>query len=253
MLRAENIYKSFDGLQVLAGATLEVQEHESVALIGQSGGGKTVLLKHLAGLLRPDSGRVLVDGQEISKLRGRALKDLHTRFGFLFQGGALFQSMTVYDNVAFPLRETTDMEEGEIHDRVMEELERVGLLGAEQKYPAQVSGGMAKRAALARELIQEPKVMLFDEPTTGLDPIIVHSIHDLIRACQDELGLTAVIVTHEIPHIFPIVDRVAMLRDGKVLFAGTPDEIFACEDPDVREFIEGSLPPERYRVPGGGS
>ncbi|MFO7957768.1 MAG: ATP-binding cassette domain-containing protein [Candidatus Brocadiia bacterium] len=249
MIKAEELCKAFDGMEVLRGASLEVQEGEAVALIGASGGGKTVLLKHLVGLLRPDHGRVFVDGHDLCRIGGRKLQELRTRFGFLFQGGALFESMTIFDNVAFPLREKTDLTENEVHERAMRELDHVGLSGSEGKYPAQVSGGMIKRAALARALAQSPEIMLFDEPTTGLDPIIVHAIHELIESSYRRLGLTAIIVSHEIPNIFAIVDRVAMLHEGKVCFEGTPEEVMSCEDPVVRDFIRGSLPPEHLRVP----
>ena len=249
MIVAENLHKSFDGLEVLKGANLEVEKGEAVALIGQSGDGKTVLLKHLAGLLKPDKGRVLVEGRDVGKMSGKELEELRTRFGFLFQGGALFQSMTVYENVAFPLEEKTSLGDGEIHDKVEEELELVGLLGSEEKYPAEISGGMRKRAALARAMVQAPEIMFFDEPTTGLDPIIVHSTHDLIDAVHKRLGFTALIVSHAIPNIFTIVDRVALLHEGVIRFVGTPEEAIECEDPVVCDFIRGSMPPERYRMP----
>jgi phospholipid/cholesterol/gamma-HCH transport system ATP-binding protein len=242
MISAENLHKAFDGVGVLNGASLEVERGEAVALIGRSGDGKSVFLKHVAGLFRPDSGRVVIDGQDLNSASGRELRRLRTRFGFLFQGGALFQSMTVYDNIAFPLREKTHMGEGEIRERVTEELERVGLEGSEEKYPAQISGGMVKRAALARSLVQSPEIMLFDEPTTGLDPLIARAIHDLIQTVRQSLSLTAIIVTHEIPHVFDIVERVALLHEGSIRFEGTPDELMSSEDPVVREFLGATIP-----------
>ena len=241
MIQAEDVHKSFNGLKVLQGADLEVEDGEALALIGTSGEGKTVFLKHLAGFYHPDSGRILIDGQDLCRARGKELESLRERFGFLFQGGALFQSMTIYDNVAFPLREKTDLTDEEIDDRVMNQLELVDLHGAARKYPAEVSGGMAKRAALARSLVESPDIMFFDEPTTGLDPIIAHSIHDLIASVRERLGLTAIIVTHEIPAIFSVVDRVAMLHDGVVRFVGTPEELFMTEDEVVDNFIRGSM------------
>ena len=245
-IQVDEIHKTLRGQQVLRGASLEVQEGEAVAVIGISGTGKTVFLKHMAALMQPDRGHVIVKGKDMCCLRGRKLQDMRTSFGFLFQGGALFQSMTVYENVAFPLREKTNMSEDEVRETVMRELEIMDLRGSEEKHPAEVSGGMAKRVALARALVQEPEIMLFDEPTTGLDPIIVQSIHEVIDSARRRLGLTAVIVTHEIPRIFSIVDRVAMLHEGKVLFVGTPAEIFECDNEDVVEFVRGSMPPNQY-------
>lgn len=212
-----------------------------MALIGGSGQGKSILLKHIIGLLRPDHGKVLIDNQDIGKLRGRPLKRLKERFGVVFQGGALFDSLTVFDNVAFPLREKTRLSESVIRDKVRQELKRVGLSGAEKKYPAEISGGMKKRAALARGLIMNPEIVFFDEPTTGLDPLISKAIHKLIRECQKSLNFTAIVVTHEIPAIFSIVDYIAMLYNGKIVFTGTPEEIKASPDPVVHQFIHGEL------------
>jgi phospholipid/cholesterol/gamma-HCH transport system ATP-binding protein len=190
MIKVEDLYKSFDGAQILRGVSFQADKGEILALIGNSGSGKSVLLKHVAGLLRPDRGRVVVDGEDMCCLRGRKLESMRKRFGFLFQNGALFDSLTVFGNVAFPLREKTDLSEAEIKKRVLEELNQVGLNGAEEKYPAQLSGGMIKRTALARALVMRPEIMLFDEPTTGLDPIITHAIHRLIDSCHKRLGLS---------------------------------------------------------------
>lgn len=238
MIVIDKLSRSFDGFQVLDGLSLEIKQGELLALIGQSGYGKSVLLKHIAGLLRPDDGRVLVDGRDVVRLRGRALSGLRERLGFLFQGGALFDSMTVYDNVAFPLREKTRMQEKDIQNRVHAELESVGLSGAEHKFPSQLSGGMQKRAALARELISEPEIMLFDEPTTGLDPIIGKAIIKLIDDLHKKLGFTGIVVTHEIHRVFEIVDRVALLDKGSVRVQGTPKEILSSGDELVRQFLE---------------
>ncbi|MBW2101187.1 MAG: ATP-binding cassette domain-containing protein, partial [Deltaproteobacteria bacterium] len=172
MIEIREVYKSFDGNEVLRGVNLSIRKGEVVALIGGSGEGKSVLLKHIAGLMRPDRGRVVVDGKDLEGLKGRALIELRSRLGFLFQGGALFDSLTVFENVAFPLKEKTRLSDDVIRERVLKELENVGLSGAEYKYPSQISGGMVKRAALARALVSEPEIMLFDEPTTGLDPVI---------------------------------------------------------------------------------
>jgi phospholipid/cholesterol/gamma-HCH transport system ATP-binding protein len=242
MIKIEDLYKSFDGNEVLKGIFLEVKKGEAVALVGSSGGGKSVLLKHVAGLMKPDRGHVVVDGNDMSTLKGQKLANLRTRIGFLFQGGALFDSLTIYENVAFPLKEKTRLSEEMVRERVFKELEHVGLSGSEHKFPSQISGGMIKRAALARALVTEPEIMLFDEPTTGLDPLIGLSILELIDASHVRLGFTAIIVTHEIPRIFEIVNRVAMLMDGRVYAAGTPEEILASKDEVVRNFIHGRAP-----------
>jgi phospholipid/cholesterol/gamma-HCH transport system ATP-binding protein len=239
MIRVENLYKKFDGNIIFNDVSLEIKKGEIMALIGSSGAGKSVLLKHLVGLLRPDRGRVLVDGKDISRIGTRGLMRLRNRIGFLFQGGALFDSMNVFDNVAFPLREKTKLKESEIRKKVLQELELVALPGAEEKFPAQLSGGMRKRAALARALVQEPEIMFFDEPTTGLDPIRSKAIMNLIMDLHKRLKFTGLIVTHEIFKVFEIVDRVTMLNEGVIVMTGTPEEVFASRDPLVQEFIEG--------------
>ena len=239
MISIENLYKSFDGNEVIRGVSLNIERGEIMALIGKSGIGKSVILKHIAGLLRPDRGRISVMGKDVSSLGTRDLMQLRRHLGLLFQGGALFDSMTVYDNVAFPLREKTRMKEEEITRRVMNELGQVGLSEARDKYPSQLSGGMTKRVALARELIWRPKIMLFDEPTTGLDPIISNAILKLIKSIHERLNFTGVIVTHEIDHVFGIVDRVAMLHDGIIIALGKPNEILSSQDPVVKQFIRG--------------
>ena len=246
MIKIENLRKSFNGVEVLRGASLEVRERDVVALIGPSGGGKSVFLKLVAGLMPPDSGQVVFNGKDLCTLRHSELIELRGRFGFLFQNGALFDSMTVYDNVAFPLREKTRLKETEIREKVESELQQVGLADAGVKYPAQLSGGMAKRAALARALVRSPEIMLFDEPTTGLDPIIVHSIHSLIATTQKRFGYSGIIVSHAIPEIFSFVQQVAVLHEGVIRFVGTPKDIFKTNDVVVRDFIRGSLPSEPF-------
>jgi phospholipid/cholesterol/gamma-HCH transport system ATP-binding protein len=241
MIKLENLYKSFDGLDVLKGVSLQVEREEILALIGGSGHGKTVILKHVAGLMRPDRGRVEINGKDVYSLRGTELEALRGHLGFLFQSGALFSSLTVFDNVAFPLREKTRLSEREIREKVLTVLEQVGLKGAEDKYPAQISGGMIKRTALARSLMRNPEIMLFDEPTTGLDPVIAHTILDLIQLIHQELKFTGMIVSHELSRVFQIVQKVAMLHEGIVLFVGTPEEIMASQDPVVRQFITEAL------------
>ena len=241
MIEVEDLHKSFDGLQVLKGVSFRVERGEILALIGGSGHGKSVILKHVAGLIRPDRGRIRIDGNEIFHLRGRDLEQLRGRFGFLFQSGALFSSLTVFDNVAFPLREKTKLSEQEIREKVLTALDHVGLKDAEDKYPAQISGGMIKRTALARSLVRSPEIMFFDEPTTGLDPVIAHAILNLIESIHGRLRFTGIIVSHELSRVFQIVQKVAMLHEGVILTVGTPEEILSSSDPVVRQFITGSI------------
>lgn len=240
MIRIENIYKSFNGFEVLKGVSLEINRGEILALIGGSGNGKSVILKHVVGLMKPDKGHVFIDGKDICHLKGNELEELRSHFGFLFQSGALFSSFTVFDNVAFPLREKTKLSEDEIRKKVLHELELVGLSGAENKFPAELSGGMIKRTALARSLVRGPEIMIFDEPTTGLDPIIAHTILDLIKSIHQNLGFTGIIVSHELSRVFQIAHKVAMLNEGVIWAIGTPDEILSSKDPIVQQFIQGA-------------
>ena len=239
MIEIKNLYKSFGHQQVLKGVNLVINEGEVTAVIGRSGGGKSVLLKHIIRLLKPDSGSIIIKGEDITKLIGKKLDEIRSDIGVVFQGGALFDSMTVYDNVAFPLTEKTKLDKKEIHEKVMKALSDVGLQGMEYKYPAELSGGMRKRVALARALIGHPKIILFDEPTTGLDPILVRSIHKLIRDTQKQYEFTGLIISHEIPEIFEISDRVAMLHDGRIVEVGTPEEIQKSDNIVVKNFIMG--------------
>jgi len=241
MIKVEDLYKSFDGLEVLRGASFEVAKGEIIALIGMSGYGKSVLLKHVAGLIRPDRGRVLIDGSDMCCMRRKELEQMRSRFGFLFQNGALFDSLTVFENVAFPLREKTRLNEEEIRKRVMEILDQVGVSGAENKYPAQISGGMIRRAALARSLVRNPEIMFFDEPTTGLDPIIARAISNLIDSIHKRFRFTGIFVTHEIPMAFEIVQNVAMLHEGKILTVQSPQEMLSSKDPIIQQFITGCV------------
>ncbi len=240
MIQIIDLYKSFEQQQVLNGVNLTIPRGQVTAIIGRSGGGKSVLLKHLIGLMRPDSGQVLVDGIDLGRLRGKALDQVREKFGVLFQGGALFDSMTVFDNVAFPLREKTRLSEGEITQRSMQRLEAVGLADMAHKYPAELSGGMRKRAALARALVHDPEIILFDEPTTGLDPILLNSIHRLILDAHKRFGFTAVVVSHEIPEIFDIAQTVAMLDNGIIVEHNSPEAIMASANPVIRQFITGA-------------
>lgn len=240
MIEIRDLYKSFNGQEVLRGVSLRIEKGELLALIGMSGYGKSVLLKHIIGLMKPDEGQVLIGQQDICQLRGKALEQMRTHFGFLFQGGALFDSFTVFENVAFPLREKTPMKEPEISERIRFELEQVGMSGTEDKYPAELSGGMKKRVALARSLVMDPEIMLFDEPTTGLDPVTSSLIQRFIGQCHDRLGFTGIIVTHAIPRIFEIVNRVALLNEGRIAEVGTPEQIQKSTDPAVAQFISGA-------------
>ena len=235
----EDLSKSFGPKQVLNETNLLIHKGETLVVIGRSGEGKSVLLKHIVRLLEPDAGRIWVEGQEISKLRSRDLMELRKKFGFLFQGSALFDSMNICENVGLMLEEHTDWTEDQVLGRAQECLAMVGLEGAEDKLPSELSGGMKKRAGLARAIVMKPEYILYDEPTTGLDPITGDAINDLIIKGQKELGVTSVVVTHDMPSAFKIADRMAMLRRGKIVFAGTVDEIRQTDHPMVRQFIEG--------------
>jgi phospholipid/cholesterol/gamma-HCH transport system ATP-binding protein len=241
MITLRNVHKSFGAQKVLDGLNLEIPEGKITAVIGPSGEGKSVLLKHLIGLMQPDSGQVEVDGESILGLRRSELNRIREKFGMLFQNVALFDSMTVFENVAFPLQEKTDLPADEIRRRVLSALEDVGLKNIENKFPDELSGGMKKRVGLARAVVLDPRIILFDEPTTGLDPIIKRAIHQLIKDTHAKFGFTAVIVSHEIPEIFDVAQNVAMLFRGEILQYGTSEEIMNSEHPAVRQFISGSL------------
>ena len=240
--------------------SFEVKQGEFMALIGGSGCGKSLLLKLLVGLLKPDRGGVWIAGKDMSALSRKEIESLRSRIGFVFQGGALFDSMTVYDNVAFPLREKTSLGEKEIREKVMGELELVGLRDAEQKFPAQLSGGMLKRVALARALVRDPEIVLFDEPTTGLDPVVSRAVLELFGAVHQRLQLTGILVSHEIPRIFEIVQKVAMLHEGRIVAVEPPGRFCASPNQIVqkfvngkpREFVNGEKPVQCALKEGGG-
>src|SRR6266536_5800188 len=238
MIKVVDLHKTFGGQAVLKGINLELEIGKVTTIIGGSGSGKTVLLKHLNALLLPDRGSVLVDGKDITKLGERELNEVRQNFGVLFQGAALLDSMTLYDNVAFPLREKTEMSESEIRKRVEERFAQVGLAGMGYKYPAEVSGGMKKRAGLARALAMEPEIVLFDEPTTGLDPLLGKSIHQLIQKMHAAFKFTGVIVSHDIPEVFKISDQVAMLANGVIIEVGATAEFLNSSNQIVRQFIQ---------------
>ena len=238
MIRVVDLHKTFGRQHVLRGINLELETGKITTIIGGSGSGKTVLLKHLNALLLPDRGSVFVGDDDITRLSQSALNAVRQKFGVLFQGAALLDSMTVYDNVAFPLRERTKLPPGEIDKRVRDRLAQVGLAEMGYKYPAEVSGGMKKRAGLARALVTQPEIMLFDEPTTGLDPLLGKSIHQLIRKMHATFQFTGVIVSHDIPEVFRISDRIAMLADGAIIEVGTTEEFMASKNPAVRQFLQ---------------
>lgn len=239
-IELRDVRRSLGAQQVLRGVTLEVRRGESVVIIGRSGTGKSVVLKHIVGLLRPDEGDVKVEGLSVPDLTERELLTLRERMGMLFQGGALFDSLSVGENVGLPLREHTPMPEAQVEMVVREKLSLVGLDGTQEMRPSSLSGGMKKRAALARALALNPKIMLYDEPTTGLDPITADLINRLIRRLQERLGMTSIAVTHDMRSAYHIADRIAMLHEGRIHAMGTPAEIQATRDPIVRQFIEGS-------------
>ena len=241
MIQVIDVHRAFGKQQVLRGVNLRVKKGELLVIIGRSGSGKTVMLRLLIGLVRPNRGQVLIEDTDIAQLSGRRLDQVRERFGMLFQGGALFDSMSVFDNVAFPLREKTKLSEPEIAAQVQRMLESVGLGDMGYKFPAELSGGMKKRTALARALVTSPSIVLFDEPTTGLDPILVHAIHQLIKDTHGTFGYTAVIVSHEIPEVFDIATRVAVIHEGQIIAEDTPEMIRKSQDPFIQQFISGSL------------
>jgi phospholipid/cholesterol/gamma-HCH transport system ATP-binding protein len=234
-----NVHKAFGANQVLRGFTLTIPEGQTTTVIGGSGAGKSVMLKHIIGLLRPDEGDVWVDGENVSRLDQESVYRLRRNVGYVFQFAALFDSMTIADNVGLGLKRAPGMTPSQIADRVAECLHMVNMDGFEEAYPAELSGGQKKRVGLARAIATGPKYLLYDEPTTGLDPVTVAVIDDLIMRMAEELRVTGVVITHDIPSAYRISDRIAMLYDGKVRFAGTPTELRDVEDPVVKGFIEG--------------
>ena len=239
MISVRNLVKTLGTQEVLRGVNLEIQNGETCVVMGRSGGGKSVLIKHLIGLFKPTAGEVWVDGEEITKLEERKLGSLRKKIGMLFQSGALFDSMNVEENIAFPLREAGVKDAKEIHDRVAEALEMVDLAGEQKKMPENLSGGMRKRVGLARTIVSRPSCVLYDEPTTGLDPIATDSINHLIRRLQRRLSMTSVVVTHDLKTAFHTGDRIAFLHEGRIYFYGLPTELRASQDPVLVNFVEG--------------
>ncbi|MGH7932703.1 MAG: ABC transporter ATP-binding protein [Candidatus Binataceae bacterium] len=246
-IMVRQLRRRFGRQEVLRGVDLDCPRGEITTIVGPSGCGKTVLLKHLNLLLRPDSGKVIIDGIDVTRMRSRALNQVREMFGMLFQAGALFDSLSVFDNVAFPLVELTQLNREEIATRVEETLAAVGLEGMESKYPSEMSGGMQKRAALARALIRRPKILMLDEPTTGLDPTRTGSIHALVRQTQKQFKLTAVMVSHDVPQVFEISDRIAYMHGGKMALCGSVGEVMAAKNDDFQRFLAGKASGEDER------
>jgi phospholipid/cholesterol/gamma-HCH transport system ATP-binding protein len=244
MIEVRELQKSYGSNRVLDGVSFGIEKGESVVIIGRSGGGKSVLLKHLIGLLRPESGQVLIDGEDISRMNERELIRVRQRFGMLFQGAALFDSMTVAENVSFAFRRDRSLTPGEVTRKVAEALEMVDLPGTENKKPSELSGGMKKRVGLARAIIYQPEIVLYDEPTTGLDPIVSDSIDQLIIRVRERLHVTTVVVTHDMRSARRVGQRILMLHNKKIYANGTPDKIFTSADPVVKQFIDGVSDPK---------
>ena len=247
MIETRALQKSFGPQRVLNGVDLRIEKGEAVVIIGRSGGGKSILLKHLIGLLQPDAGDVLVDGESIGRLNERGLLRVRRKFGMLFQSAALFDSLNVKENVAFALRRERRLTAKEIDSKVAAALEMVDLCGTEAKMPAELSGGMRKRVGLARAIIYQPEFILYDEPTTGLDPIVADSIDKLIQRVSERLKATSIAVTHDLRSACRIGRRILMLHEGRIYFTGTPDATMKSDDPVVNQFVNGiSDPKEQY-------
>ena len=241
MIKLIGLNKSFGKQKVLDNLNFEIESNKTTVIIGRSGGGKSVLLKHIIGLIKPDSGSVLVDGEDVAKMNDRELNDIRRKFGMLFQEAALFDSMNVGENVAFPLREHSKMTREEVRNTVAERLAAVGLSGVEDKMSSELSGGMRKRVGLARAIALLPEIVLFDEPTSGLDPVMAEAINQLIKETQRNFNLTCVVISHDIESIFKIGDKIAMLYEGKIIESGTPEEIRETTNPVLKQFLTGSI------------
>jgi phospholipid/cholesterol/gamma-HCH transport system ATP-binding protein len=238
-IEIKDLHKSFGSKHILKGFSLTVEEGETLSIIGHSGAGKSVTLKTILGLIRPDRGEVWVDGKNVHALERDELYELRRQVGYVFQFAALFDSMTIRENIAMGLRRIKNMSEGEIQHRVSACLFLVNLAGAEDRNPSELSGGMQKRAGLARAIATQPKYLLYDEPTTGLDPVTTTTIDELINRMSDELSVTGIVVTHDMTSAYRISDRIAMLHEGSIRMVGTPEEIQASDDPIVKGFVEG--------------
>lgn len=241
IIQLVDVWKSFGSQIVLKGIHLSFLEGKTTVIIGASGQGKSLIIKHILGLTKPDSGQVLVYGKDVNAINGKELSEIRTHVGVLFQNAALFDSMTVYDNVALPLRERTKATEEEVKEIVSEKLSLMDLEGSDDKYPAQLSGGMKKRVGLARALVLNPKIVFFDEPTTGLDVAKSNEIYRLFYRTQEKLGYTAIIVSHDVPKIFKLADYVALLHDGIVQKSMTPEEFQVSDNPIIKDFVEKTM------------
>ncbi len=241
MIEIRSLHKTFKGMQVLGGVDLDVPAGKITVILGPSGTGKSVLLKNILGLIKPDSGMIRINGQDICGMGEYQMNAVRQNFGVCFQDAALFDSMTVGDNVAFPFKVHTDMADDEIAVRVGELLREVGLAGIEDKLPSQISGGMRKRVGIARALALRPDFLFFDEPTTGLDPIMSNAINALIHDVQEHIGATALVISHDIKGAFDIADYIAMIYEGRIIMQGTPHDFINTKDPLVRQFIEGGI------------
>ncbi|MBN1516405.1 ATP-binding cassette domain-containing protein [Candidatus Sumerlaeota bacterium] len=239
LLEYIDVYKSFGDNHVLRGVDLTVERGSVTTIIGRSGIGKSVLLKHAVGLLQPDRGEIRFEGRNMLELHQAERKELKKKFSYMFQQMALFSSMTTYENIALPLVEGTKLKRDQIHQRVMDIIDKLDIGDVAEMYPSQLSGGMSKRVALARALIDEPEVVFFDEPTTGLDPIRKSTVHHMIARYQKMFQFTAVMVSHDIPEVFEVSNKVALLENGRIVFSGTPEEIMSCENEVVCRFING--------------
>ena len=240
IVQLANIYKRFGDEQVLAGLNLSVPRGETLVIMGRSGAGKSVILKHMIGLMAPDRGEVYFDGRQLDTLKHAELQQVRRRIGMLFQGAALFDSMTVAENVSLGLRKHTRMSEGEIREVVRAKLAAVGLSGVEEKIPAELSGGMRKRVGLARAIAMDPELVLYDEPTTGIDPITADAIKNLILDTRRQFGVTSVVVTHDVSNALKLGTLISLLVDGRIIFSGTSGEVKSTDNPYVRQFLEGS-------------
>jgi len=240
MVEIIDLHRSFNKRHVLTGVNLQVEKGESMVVIGGSGSGKSVLIKHIIGILKPDKGRVLIDGINITSLKENELYEVRKKFGMLFQAGALFDSLSVWENVGFALLRHKKMSEKEVKSFAIEKLRLVGLVGVEDLMPSELSGGMKKRVGLARAIAYDPEILLYDEPTTGLDPIMADAISTLIVEMKSHLSITSIAITHDINCAYKIADRIAMLYEGKIIEVGSPDEIKNTQNPVVRQFITGN-------------
>ncbi len=252
MISVRGLVKHIGAQEILRGVDLEVARGETLAIIGRSGGGKSVLLKHLIGLMRPDAGEIRIEGENIIGMNERRLASIRQKVGILFQGSALFDSMTVAENIAFPLREAGERDPKVLRAKVSEMLEVMELSGEEEKMPVNLSGGMKKRVGLARSIIRQPSCILYDEPTSGLDPVVSDSINRLIRRLQRRFGVTSIVVTHDMKNAFDVADRIAYLHEGRIYFHGTPDDLRQSFDKLLQDFLLGrseeELTPKAFGV-----